>query len=68
VRARVIRRMALAAGCPGAAISRDHLLGVSSLITAWRGQGPIDLPGGVRAARDSGRLVFQRESGRHSAR
>lgn len=68
VRMRVIRRMALAAGCPGAALSRDHLLGVSSLITAWRGQGPIDLPGGVRARRESGRLVLQRASGRHSAR
>lgn len=68
VRARVIRRMALAAGCPGASLLRGHLLAVSALVTNWRGQGPVDLPGGVRAARESGSLVLDRASGRHSAR
>jgi len=65
---RVIRRMALQAGCPGAAITREHLLSVFTLVTAWRGQGPIDLPGGVRARRESGSLVLHRASGRRSAR
>ncbi len=67
-RLRVIRRMVLLAGTPGAALSRDHLLGVDTLVTAWTGQGPLDLPGGVRATRESGRLVLHRASGRHSAR
>ncbi len=68
IRLRVIRRMVLLAGTPGAALSRDHLLGVDTLVTAWTGQGPLDLPGGVRATRVSGRLVLHRSSGRHSAR
>lgn len=68
VRHRVIRRMALSAGSPGASLTRDHLLGVGALVTDWRGQGPLDLPGGVRASRKSGRLVMHRGSGRKCAR
>lgn len=68
VRSRVIRRMALTAGCPGASLLREHLLAVSALVTNWHGQGPVDLPGGVRAARTSGRLVLEQASGRHCAR
>lgn len=68
VRVRVIRRLALAAGCPAAALSREHLLAADSLLTRWRGQGPVDLPGGVRAARESGRLVLHRAPGRDIAR
>lgn len=60
VRVRAIRRMALAAGCPGGALTRDHLRSVAALVTDWRGQGPVDLPGGVRATRKSGRLLLQR--------
>jgi len=68
VRLRVIRRMALAAGSPAASLSRDHLTGVEALVTRWRGQGPVDLPGGVHATRKSGRLVLQQRAGRRSAR
>jgi len=68
VRLRVIRRMALLAGSPGAGLSREHLVGVDSLIAQWRGQGPLDLPGGVRATRESGRLVLHRAARRQSAR
>lgn len=68
VRLRVVRRMALVAGCPPAALTRDHLLGVDTLISGWRGQGPLDLPGAVRATRTSGRLVMHRSSRRNSAR
>lgn len=66
VRLRVIRRMALAAGSPGGALSRQHLLAVDSLISQWRGQGPVDLPGNVHAVRESGRLVLQPPAGRDS--
>mgnify|MGYP002382235041 CR=1 FL=1 len=48
VRLRVLRRLALGAGCR--ALSREHVLAMAGLIEDWRGQGPIDLPGGVRAA------------------
>ena len=67
VRLRVLRAMALAAGSPGGSLNREHLLAVESLVSAWRGQGPLDLPGSVRAARESGRLVLQRPPGSDSA-
>ena len=65
---RVIRSLSLAAGCPPAALTREHLLAVAALIEDWRGQGPIHLPGGVRAARESGRLVLHRTAWRDDAR
>lgn len=68
VRVRVIRRLALSAGCPASALTREHLLAAEALVTRWRGQGPVDLPGGVRAARESGRLVMHRAPGRDIAR
>jgi tRNA(Ile)-lysidine synthase len=64
---RVIRRLALEAGAPAAALTREHLTAVSSLITRWRGQGPIHLPGGIRAGRESGRLVLHTTAGRVDA-
>ncbi len=67
VRLRVIRRMALLAGSPAAALTREHLLSAQALVADWRGQGPVDLPGGVRAGRESGRLVLQPAPGRNSA-
>lgn len=56
-----VRRRALLlalrrAGCPAGAVSRSHVLAVDALLTDWRGQGPVDLPGGIRAVRDCGRL------------
>lgn len=41
----------------GVALSRAQTLEVARLVTDWHGQGPLDLPGGVRASR-SGRHVF----------
>lgn len=64
---RVIRRLVLEAGAPAAALTREHLTAVSALITRWRGQGPIHLPGGIRAGRESGRLVLHRTAGRVDA-
>ncbi len=68
VRLRVLRRMALAAGSPAGAITRDHLVAVASLVERWKGQGPIDLPGGVRALRKSDKVVLHRTPRRKSAR
>lgn len=41
----------------GRSLSRRHTLEVARLVTDWRGQGPIDLPG-VQVRRVAGLLVF----------
>lgn len=56
VRTRLWRRLALAAGSPGTDLTSEHLLAVDGLLTGWRGQGPLHLPGGVRARREGDRL------------
>lgn len=59
LRTRALRLAAIAAGCPAGALTRDHVLRVDELLTRWRGQGPLHLPGGVTAARVCGRLVLE---------
>lgn len=56
VRRRVMRAEALECGVPGGDLRASHLADVDALVTQWRGQGPVHLPGGVRATRDCGRL------------
>lgn len=56
VRTRLYQRAAVAAGSPGTDLKREHLLAVDALLTQWRGQGPLHLPGGVRARRAQDRL------------
>lgn len=58
VRRRVIRRAAVAAGSPASALAAVHIEAVERLITGWRGQQGVDLPGGVRAVRRCGTLYF----------
>jgi tRNA(Ile)-lysidine synthase len=60
VRTRVLRSAALAAGCPAGALTAAHVARIEELVTGWRGQRGVDLPGGVRAARRSGSVVFER--------
>ncbi len=62
VRTRLWRRAALAAGSPGTDLTSEHLLAVDDLLTRWRGQGPLHLPGGVRASRDGDRVWVGRPS------
>jgi tRNA(Ile)-lysidine synthase len=62
VRMRVLRSAALAAGCPAGALTAGHVARVAELVTHWHGQRWVDLPGGVRASRRSGEVVF--DSGR----
>jgi tRNA(Ile)-lysidine synthase len=57
VRRRVLRAALVAAGCPAGSLTRAHVLAVDALVTAWRGQGPVALPGGVEAWRSSGMLA-----------
>jgi tRNA(Ile)-lysidine synthase len=55
LRTRVLRSWALA--CGAAEVTSVHTAALDALVTGWHGQGPLDLPGGLRVSRASGRLV-----------
>ncbi|MDT0165941.1 tRNA lysidine(34) synthetase TilS [Actinotalea sp. AC32] len=57
VRRRALRAALVGAGVPAGALHRSHVLAVDALVTDWRGQGAVALPGGRRAARSCGRLA-----------
>ncbi|WP_030567886.1 tRNA lysidine(34) synthetase TilS [Streptomyces aureocirculatus] len=59
VRRRIVRRAAIEAGAPAGALFARHIEEVDRLITGWRGQGAINLPGKVVAQRQGGRLVIR---------
>ncbi|AXK35700.1 tRNA lysidine(34) synthetase TilS [Streptomyces armeniacus] len=59
VRRRVLRRTAIAAGAPAGSLFARHIEEMDRLITAWRGQQAINLPGRVEALRRGGRLVVR---------
>jgi tRNA(Ile)-lysidine synthase len=56
VRRRVLRRSALEAGSPATDLTAAHVRAVEALVTQWRGQSWVDLPGGVRAQREDDRV------------
>ena len=56
VRRRALHDAAVRAGSPPGALARVQVLAVEALVTAWRGQGPVHLPGGRTASRACGRL------------
>jgi tRNA(Ile)-lysidine synthase len=58
IRTRVLRDAALMAGCPHGALTAAHIERVDALVTGWRGQRWVDLPGGVRARRRDGKVWF----------
>jgi tRNA(Ile)-lysidine synthase len=58
VRTRVLRSAAVEAGCPPGALAAVHVRRMDELVTSWHGQRWVDLPGGVRAARRAGELLF----------
>ncbi|WP_225845485.1 tRNA lysidine(34) synthetase TilS [Streptomyces sp. HPF1205] len=58
VRRRVLRRAAVAAGSPPGFLFARHIEEVDRLVTGWRGQKAINLPGGVAVLRSNGRLFF----------
>ena len=60
IRTRVLRLAIYAAGAPMGSLSADHIIPIEAFITDWHGQGPSDLPGGVRVSRISGRLSLSR--------
>lgn len=59
VRRRVLRRAAIDAGAPAGSLFARHIEEIDRLITGWRGQGAINLPGRVVAQRQGGRLVIR---------
>lgn len=60
VRRRVLRRAAIEAGAPAGSLFAKHIEEVDRLITGWRGQGVINLPGRVEVHRRCGSLVIRR--------
>lgn len=59
VRRRVLRRAAIEAGSPAGSLFARHIEEVDRLITGWRGQRAINLPGRVAVHRHGGRLVLR---------
>ncbi len=60
LRTRIIRSSAIEAGCPGGALTAAHVDRLESLVCDWRGQGGVDLPGGLIGERAYGRLAIRR--------
>jgi tRNA(Ile)-lysidine synthase len=56
LRRRVLRSWLRAAAVPD--LQAVHLAAVDALLTRWRGQGRVDLPGGAGVVRASGRLLL----------
>jgi len=56
IRTRILRAAIYAAGAPSGSVSADHVSAVEALISAWKGQNALNLPGGVKVERISGRL------------
>lgn len=63
VRTRVLRLAAIHAGAIPADLFHEHVVGLERLVTDWRGQKGIDLPGHVTAYRDGTHLAFRRTDG-----
>jgi tRNA(Ile)-lysidine synthase len=56
LRTRVWRLLAVEAGSGAGQLTAAHVESLDALLTSWHGQGPLNLPGHVRASR-SGDLV-----------
>jgi tRNA(Ile)-lysidine synthase len=54
VRTRLLRSWCAGMGVPP--LSAGHLTSLDALVVDWHGQGPVDLPGGRRVQRVSGRM------------
>jgi tRNA(Ile)-lysidine synthase len=60
IRTRVLRLAALEAGAINSELTYDHVRALDALVTAWRGQRWIELPGHLRAVRRDGRIHLER--------
>jgi tRNA(Ile)-lysidine synthase len=59
---RILRIAALAAGTTPGTLTFEQVAAMSALISAWKGQGPLSLSGGVKVERISGRLSLSSKS------
>jgi tRNA(Ile)-lysidine synthase len=50
--------MAFRAGVPNGSLTFEHLTRMDALISDWKGQGGVALPGDLTFTRKSGRLSF----------
>jgi tRNA(Ile)-lysidine synthase len=57
LRRRVLRTAALAAGSPADELFRVHVLALDELVTSWRGQRMVQLPGHLAGVRTGGTLT-----------
>jgi tRNA(Ile)-lysidine synthase len=57
LRTRVLHAWARDLGARPAALSHRHVAALDALVTAWRGQGPTHLPGGIAVSRSGDRLA-----------
>lgn len=64
IRWRVLRSAAVEAGCPPGELFAVHVEAVDKLVSDWRGQRGVDLPGSVAVRRSGGVLRFARSPGR----
>jgi tRNA(Ile)-lysidine synthase len=60
LRSRVLHGWVRGLGVSGSALAARHVAALDALVTAWHGQGPVALPGGVLVARHEGRLSVVR--------
>lgn len=58
IRLRVLRLAALQAGASRDELNSGHICGIDALVTGWRGQRRIELPGHVSASRQGDQIVF----------
>jgi tRNA(Ile)-lysidine synthase len=56
LRTRVLHGWAKRLGASGSALSYRHVDALDALVTRWRGQGPVALPGGILVSRHGERL------------
>ena len=59
VRTRILRMWLIDGGVPAGRLTAEHVQRIDTLVTDWKGQGAVALPGGVEVIRDYGRLVLR---------
>lgn len=58
LRGRVWRLLLIEAGAPPGAVAATHTDSCDRLLTQWRGQGPLHLPGDLRVRREQGQVTI----------
>ena len=59
VRSRIMRTWLIDGGVPAGRLSAEHVNRLDALVSEWKGQGAVALPGGVEVVRDCGRLILR---------